>query len=93
MITIRSIGWTDPPEPEAVTPPLCPYTIWRPSQFLDWKEPPGSHLLLPAYLSKGQLTTLIGLGGLGKTRLALYLAICQILGRPWCGIETGGEPA
>jgi hypothetical protein len=50
-------------------------------------------LLLPAYLSKGQLTTLIGLGGLGKTRLALYLAICQILGRPWCGIETGGEPA
>jgi hypothetical protein len=24
--------------------------------------------------------------------LALWLAICQILGRPWCGLETAGEP-
>jgi hypothetical protein len=72
--------------------PIKPLNIWKPSQFLDWVEPPGSHLLLPAYLTKGELTTLIGQGGLGKTRLALWLAICQILGRPWCGLESGGEP-
>jgi hypothetical protein len=24
--------------------------------------------------------------------MALRLAICQILGRPWCGLETEGEP-
>lgn len=34
----------------------------------------------------------IGQGGLGKTRLALWLAICQITGREWCGLPTGGEP-
>jgi hypothetical protein len=72
--------------------PIKPLNIWRPSQFLAWVEPPGSHLLLPAYLTKGELTTLIGQGGLGKSRLALWLAICQILGRPWCGIQTGGDP-
>lgn len=71
--------------------PIKPLNIWRPSQFLEWVEPPGSHLLLPARLTKGELTTLIGQGGLGKTRLALWLAICQILGRLWCGLETGGD--
>jgi hypothetical protein len=72
--------------------PLKPLNIWRPSQFLSWTEPPGIHLLLPKFLTKGLLTTLIGQGGLGKTRLALWLAICQILGKSWCGLKTGGEP-
>ncbi len=78
------------PEPEAAI--LRPLNVWRPSQFLAWQEPPGSHFVLPAYLSRGELTTLIGQGGLGKTRLALWLAICQITGREWCGLQTGGEP-
>lgn len=69
-----------------------PLAIWSPSQFLAWTEPVGRHLLKPAYLSKSSLSTLIGQGGLGKSRLALWLAICQILGRKWCGLETGGEP-
>ncbi|MBI2928377.1 MAG: AAA family ATPase [Verrucomicrobia bacterium] len=73
-------------------PRLKPLNTWRPSQFLAWTEPPGSHFLLPAYLTRGELTTLIGQGGLGKSRLALWLAICQILARNWCGLETGGEP-
>jgi hypothetical protein len=77
-------------EPEVV--PLRPLTLWRPSQFLEWQEPPGSHFLLPAYLSRGELSTLIGQGGVGKSRAALWLAICQITGREWCGLQTGGEP-
>jgi hypothetical protein len=72
---------------------IKPLNIWRPSQFLEWTEPPGSHLLLPAYLTKGELTTGIGQGGIGKSRLfGLWLPICQITGREWCGIQTGGEP-
>lgn len=78
--------------PLETAPAIKPLTIWTPSQFLKWEEPPGSHLLLPAYVTKGELTSIIGQGGLGKTRLALWLAICQILHRPWCGLETGGEP-
>ena len=79
-------------EPEPVAPPLRPLTIWRPSQFLAWQEPADNHFLLPAYLTRGELTTMIGQGGLGKSRLALWLAICQILGRKWCGVETSGPP-
>jgi RecA-family ATPase len=82
-----------PPEhPADAKPALKPLNIWRPSRFLQWTEPPDSHLLLPAYVSKGELTSFIGQGGLGKTRLALWLAIDQILQRPWCGLDTGGEP-
>jgi hypothetical protein len=66
--------------------------MWKPSQFLNWEEPEGSHLLLPAYITLGELTTLIGQGGLGKSRLALWLGISQITGREWCGLKTGGEP-
>ncbi len=85
--------WT----PEALMSPeeeaIQPLTVWSPSQFLAWEEPPGSHFLLPAYVSRGQLTTLIGQGGLGKSRLAgLWLPVCQITGRDWCGLQTGGDP-
>lgn len=77
------------PEEAAITP----LTVWRPSQFLAWEEPPGSHFLLPAYVTRGQLTTIIGQGGLGKSRLAgLWLPVCQITGRDWCGLQTGGDP-
>lgn len=75
------------------SPAIRPLNLWRPSQFLEWQEPAGIHLLLPAYITLGSLTTLIGQGGLGKSRLALWLAICQILRRLWCGLETAGEPA
>lgn len=85
--------WT----PEALAPPeekaITPLNVWRPSQFLDWEEPPGSHFLLPAYISRGELTTIIGPGGLGKSRLGgLWFPICQITGREWCGLKTGGDP-
>jgi hypothetical protein len=49
-------------------------------------------LLGSGFLELGQWTSLIGIGGLGKTRLALWLVISQMLGRPWCGIPTAGKP-
>lgn len=68
-------------------------TTWPPSRFLAWTDPPGNHLLLPSYVTKGELTTGIGQGGIGKSRLfGLWLPICQITGRQWCGLNPGGEP-
>lgn len=67
-------------------------SIWKPSEFLAWVAPASSNLLLPAYLTRSELTTLIGQPGIGKTRLALHLAICQILGREWCGLTVSAEP-
>jgi hypothetical protein len=69
-----------------------PLTLWRPSQFIAWQEPPGSQFLLPSYLTRGELTAIVGGAGVGKTRLTLWLAFCQIMRRLWCGLETGGDP-
>lgn len=69
-----------------------PYTLWRPSQFLAHQVDPNGCLLGAAYLESGQWTSLIGIGGLGKTRIALCLALCQIVLRQWCNIPTAGEP-
>jgi hypothetical protein len=83
-----------PPEqaPSSI-PPQKPLNIWPPSKFLEWTEPPGNQLLLPAYVTKGELTAFIGQAGVGKSRLfGLWYPICQITGHQWCGIETGGEP-
>jgi hypothetical protein len=44
------------------------------------------------YLEKGELTSLIGPGGIGKTRLTLRLAVNQITLRQWCGLPTKGTP-
>ncbi len=68
------------------------FTLWKPSQFIAYKVDPSSILLGEGYLEKGDWTSIVGIGGLGKTRLALWLAICQILGREWCGITVAGEP-
>ena len=67
--------------------------LWQPPEFRTWEEEPGHHLLLPAFVSKGEVTACIGQGGVGKSRLfGLWLPICQITGRQWCGLATGGEP-
>lgn len=78
------------PPPEA-TSSIRPYTLWKPSQFLAHVIDPNACILGPGYIELGQWTSFIGIGGLGKTRLSLHLAICQILLRPWCDLPTKGE--
>lgn len=75
------------------TPPKAvkPFTLWAPSQFMAYQPDPSACLLGTGYLEMGQWTSLIGIGGLGKTRLALWLVICQMLKRPWCGLPTNGQ--
>ena len=68
------------------------YTLWKPSQFLDFVEPPDIHIVGPGFLTRSELTALIGQAGIGKSRLMLWLAICQIIEREWCGIPTIGPP-
>lgn len=68
------------------------FTVWRPSQFIAYELDPSARLLGDGFLERGEWTSLVGIGGLGKTRLALWMALCQILSRPWCGIPTNGAP-
>lgn len=71
---------------------LKPFTLWKPSQFLSHQLDPNLCILGPGYVELGQWTSFIGIGGLGKTRLALWLALCQIVSRPWCDLATNGKP-
>lgn len=78
--------------PEDPNSKVKPFTLWAPSQFLAYVPDPSACLLGTGYLELGQWTSLIGIGGLGKTRLALWMVICQVLNRQWCGLPTGGVP-
>ena len=70
-----------------------PFTVWKPSDFLAYVPPAGMDFLQDGLLRRGELCLLAGQGGLGKSRLSLWLACCQITGREWCGLGTAGEPA
>ena len=76
----------------AATMTTGPMTLWPPSRFLAHQEDPGAYLLGDGYLERGEWTSLVGLGGLGKTRLALWLAVCLITRREWLGLTPGSQP-
>jgi archaellum biogenesis ATPase FlaH len=52
------------------------------------REPSPPRHIVPAWLPGGEVTLLSGHGGAGKSLLALYLAACIALGRPWAGLAT-----
>ena len=55
-------------------------------------QPDDNDLILSdGYLCKGERTTWLGQGGLGKSRLSIQLACCCTLGRDFLGIETRGK--
>jgi hypothetical protein len=70
-----------------------PYETWAPEQFMSWTPAEGCGFLEGHSLERGQLTSFVGIGGIGKSRLTLRLGIDQILGRTWCGLRTKGPPA
>ena len=80
------------PEVEAALPGPRTFTLWKPSQFLAYVPPSDAIILGDGLVERGKWASILGIGGLGKTRLALNLAKCQILGREWCGISTHGLP-
>jgi hypothetical protein len=81
------------PEFNAAAPPEAkPFTVWKISQFLAWEEPPDLNILGDGLLQKAGLLVTGGQGGVGKSRYALQMAICQVLALPFLGIETHGEP-
>lgn len=76
----------------AATMTTGPMTLWPPSRFLGHQEDPGDYLLGDGFIERGEWTSLVGLGGLGKTRLALWLAVCLITRRDWLGLKPGAKP-
>ena len=88
----RVIPYPKPGDVDAEKQSNRPYSLWSPSQFFAYKVDPSASFLGDGLIERGEWTSLVGIGGLGKTRLALWFCICQITGREWCGIKTTGEP-
>lgn len=68
-----------------------PLSVRRPSEILTMSFDPADFLLANGYLLKGNATTVVGAGGLGKSRLVLQMAVCCILGKPFIGWETNAR--
>ena len=72
--------------PIATTPERL--TVRKPSEILAMKFDDSDKILGDRLLAKGQTLTILGEGGLGKTRILLFLAVCCITGRKFFNIET-----
>jgi AAA domain len=90
--------WNTPPtdtegEPARNSKPelrLPPLTVRAPGEVLALEFDESDNLLGDRLLAKGQSMTILGAGGIGKSRLLLQLAVCMITGKPWLGLETRG---
>lgn len=85
--------------PELACPELAegpegskPFTVLNALELLEVPVPPKVNVLGDGVISLGQLTTVIGQGGSGKSRFVMQVAIAQVLGWPVAGLPTHPEP-
>lgn len=79
-------------EKQAASGP-APFKVWRPSNFQAYTPPEGIDVLGTAILRQGDLSVLIGQGGLGKSSWVLGLAAAQIRGDSnFCGLPLDKRP-
>lgn len=63
-------------------------TIRTAAELLEESLVDNDNLLGDRLLARGQSLTLLGAGGIGKSRLLLQLAACSITGRPFLGLRV-----
>jgi hypothetical protein len=76
---------------EAPVRSFTPLTLRDPLEILAMEFDPADLLLENGYLAKGSSIVLAGQGGLGKSRLAMQLAISCILGTDFLGWKTKAQ--
>ena len=73
-------------------PAAKPFTVLSATELLAKEIPPKKSILGDGMIVMGQLTTLIGQGGTGKSRVAMQIALAQVLGWTFAGFKTHPEP-
>jgi hypothetical protein len=68
--------------------PDKPLTVRNANDLLEQSLPQNDHILGDRLLARGQSLTILGAGGLGKSRLLLQLAASCIAGRPFLQLRT-----
>ena len=92
----QEIDWRGKPAPEPdqsaadaqEEPKFKPLSVRTLSEIIGMVFDPADLLLENGYLTKGNPLSLVGMGGLGKSRFVMQMAIACILGRPFIGWET-----
>ncbi len=69
-----------------------PPTMRKPSEICAMTFDDSDMILGDRLLAEGQPLTILGEGGLGKSKLLLQLIACQLFGAPFLGIPTHGTP-
>ena len=69
-----------------------PFTVLSATELLAKEIPPKTNVLGDGVITHGQLTTLIGQGGTGKSRVAMQIALSQVLGWTFAGFATHPAP-
>lgn len=80
------------PAAEPSEPAAKPFTILSATELLAKEIPPKINILGDGIITLGQLTTLIGQGGTGKSRIAMQIALSQVLGWTFAGFSTHPKP-
>jgi hypothetical protein len=65
-----------------------PLTVRTAAELVAQEISEGDNLLADRLLARGQSLTLLGAGGIGKSRLLLQLAACCITGRPFVSLRV-----
>jgi hypothetical protein len=81
----RELGVQFPEREEKLVMPL---TIRRPDEILAMQFDESDCILGDRLLAKGQPLTILGAGGIGKSRIALQLAVACIIGKRFLALET-----
>lgn len=63
-------------------------TVRSPNDIMTMPQDENDCILADRMLAKGQSMTILGAGGIGKSRLALQLAVATITGRQFVGLQT-----
>jgi hypothetical protein len=79
-------------ETELGGPMLEVLTYRTPDEILAMQFDDGDIMLADRMLAEAETLALLGIGGLGKSRMLLQLAAAQIMGRPFLKLTTHGKP-
>lgn len=73
-----------------------PFTTWSLDDFEEWQPPENTGILENGFgdtlIDDGADAAVVGPPGVGKSRLALQLALSQITSQPWGGLPTKWPP-
>ncbi|HRJ72032.1 MAG TPA: AAA family ATPase [Terrimicrobiaceae bacterium] len=70
---------------------LSGFSIRRPGEILEMEFKPEDRFLENGVFSRGQSLTILGPGGVGKSRLVLQMAVSTILGRDCLGMKVNAK--